>query len=185
MVEDDAGGDEHPERLGRCRRDPKRPFGDLDGGPARPSCRNQQVQHRLHEGASRARHDRGPGRIPLVDLEEASDAVTEQLERLSDRISQGRLRRLVVKRSREVQEDAQGSLHVERRLTQEPQTCLVLRAHGRVLEEEVGEAEDAKEGIGDVVRDVGSQFAERGRACERGKLVLDCGSLIVRKRQYR
>jgi len=142
------------------------------------------VQNRLRKGARGARHDRWPGRIPLVDHEGAPDAVAQQLEGLPRCVFEGPLRRLAVRGSGELEEDVQGSLHLQRRLPQEPQAVLVLRACGRVLDQQVDEAEHAEERVGDVVRDVGSEVAERSGASERSELAFEQHTLIVRKRQY-
>jgi hypothetical protein len=66
-------------------------------------------------------------------------------------------------------------------LPQESQQLLVVRAAYRALEEEVDEAEHAEEGIRDVVRDVGGELPERGRAGEGSELALDRDPLAVRE----
>ncbi len=110
--------------------------------------------------------------------------MAQQLERLSHRVLERRLHRLLVRGSGELEKDAQGSLHLQRRLPQESQAVLVVRVCGRVLDQQVDEAEHAEERVGDVVCDVGSQVAERSSARERSELALERDSLIIRKGLY-
>ena len=88
------------------------------------------------------------------------------------------------RRAREVEQAAEGSLHLERRLGDEPQAILVVGSGSRVFEQEIHEPEHAEERIGHVVGDVCGQVAERGRACERHELAFDGRPLVVREGQY-
>jgi len=51
------------------------------------------------------------------------------------------------------------------------------------LEEEVHQADRTKEGIRDVVRDVGCELAERGCSGEGDEQAFDCSPAVVRKGQ--
>jgi hypothetical protein len=108
--------------------------------------------------------------------------VLQQLECLPCGVGEGGRRAVVVFDADEIEQDADGTLQLERGLPQEPQQLLVIRAAWRVLEEEVDEAEDAEERIGDVMRDVGGELPERGRAGEGSELALDRDPLAVRER---
>jgi len=90
---------------------------------------------------------------------------------------------LAPRRTGEVEQGAQGTFHLERRLAEEPQTILFLRSRRCILEQEVHEPENAEQGIGHVVCDVRGQVAERGRPCQRDELALDGGAVVVRERQ--
>ena len=153
-----------------------------DAGPTSTSSR--PASPAVHERVRWTRHDRGLVGIPLVDLERASGAVAQEHERLPHRVVERRLRRPTVGGPGEVEQDAQGTLHLQRRLPHEPQAGLVVRARRCVFEEEVDEAEDPVERVRDVVRDAGRELAERGGAGRRNELALDLGTPIVRKRQY-
>ena len=92
-----------------------------------------------------------------------------------------RLRR----RPREVEQAAEGSLHLERRLGDELQTNLVVGSGSRVFEQEINEPEHAEERVCHVVGDVCGEVAERGRADEGQELAFDGRPLVVREGQYR
>ena len=85
----------------------------------------------------------------------------------------------------EVEEVAQGNSQLERRPVEESQPVRVGRTGCGILEQDLDEPEDAEQGIRHVVRDVGRQVAERGRAGEGHEVAFRRRPLAARQSVYR
>ncbi len=107
--------------------------------------------------------------------------MAEQPERAAHSLVERRIAGVVARDAREVEQRLQGSLHLERGLVQQLQPRSVLRAGGRILEQEIHEADRAEEGVGDVVRDIRRQVAERGCPGERDERALGGRPSFVRQ----